>query len=231
MDPRDVARAVEAYASVPRRVEDPRLHRHVDLWGGWAPGCFVAVAVVLGFVAWVITAAVVFFLSLPWWIVLIASAFLTLLVPVAWMLDLRERRNIRAGMTALIRDGRLAIAHVVQANQGLYAAGTEVLPALVVMTGTSDAELAMGQHAAQQIRSLKGAPSPGGEAEPFWRAVNDESSAPCLPLPASLGQGHWAYLVTLSVEQDGLPGNALRHGQPNAIAAIVSADGKHCVQL
>ncbi len=231
MDPIEVARAASAYEAVPRRVEDPRLFRHIFLWSGWAPGCFTAVAVLGAFVIFVIAGLVVFFVSLPWWTMLIAAAALSMLPPIAWMLDLRERRNIRAGLTTLLRDGRLCVAHVVQANADLYGPGEAVLPALVVVTGTSPPELAMGRAAAEQIRALKGTPSAQGDAEPFWRAVNDESSAPCLALPASLGQGHWAYLVSIDVDQQHLTGNALRHGAPNAFAAIVSADAKDRVQL
>lgn len=231
MDPNEVARSVAMYASVPRNVEDPRLREHIDLWGGWAPGCMTAVAVVGGCGLFSALGVVVFLLSLPWWLALVAAAVLSTLPPVAWLLDLRERKRIREGRTELVRNGRLAIGHVVQANSELYAAGVDVRPALVVVTGLSEAELGIGQAAAQQIRALKGAPSPGGEAEPFWKAVNDESSAPCLALPASLAQGAWAYLISIDVDQQRLPGNAFRHGAPNAIPVLVTHDGKDRVHL
>jgi hypothetical protein len=231
MDPRQVAQSVASYVSVPRNVEDPRLHRHIDLWGGWAPGCMTAVAFVGGCGLFTVLGAAVFFLSLPWWSALLGAAALVGLPPIAWLLDLRERKKIREARTELVRNGRLAIAHVVQANNDLYSAGDAIRPALVVVTGPSDDELAIGQQAAQQIRALKGAPSPGGEAEPFWKAVNDESSAPCLALPPSLARGAWTYLVSIDVDQEQLPGNALRLGAANAFPALVSADGTDRIHL
>lgn len=190
-----------------------------------------AVAVVGGCGLFTVLGAVVFFLSLPWWIALVGAAALVGLPPIAWLLDLRERKQIRQGTTALLRDGRLAVAHVVQANNNLYFAGEGLLPALVVLTGPSDEELAIGQQAAQQLRALKGASSPGGEAEPFWTAVNDESSAPCLALPPSLARGAWAYLVSVDVDQKFLPGNALRHGIIDTFPVIASADATGRVHL
>lgn len=202
------------YSITPRRTDDPRLAAVLEKLDKTGPGCTTVLAGAVCVLLVVGTVGLTVFRGWSWAPALIVLAISAALVAGAYVFDQRDRASTRARRAQLLREGRLSIAHVIQANSALYEPDTDYLPALVVLTDSTEHDVALGRYLVQQIRALKGGPNPGGDAEPLWRAVNDDHSEPKLVLPASLTQGRWAYFTAVTVDQRLLPGQRLDRDNP-----------------